>query len=448
MSYNDSLYRNRLAEEEMERALRSFGAVCIVGPKWCGKTWMGIHGSKSQYILGEVNEFGVSKKDLAQSNIRIAMDGEEPHLIDEWQEVPQLWDAIRSDIDSRGVKGAYILTGSATPKVKKSKGEKKPVHSGTGRIVRVHMYTMSLYESGDSTGSISLKSLMESESIKPINEGTDLDHLIDLVISGGWPGVLDLEQDDRAYAVRGYLESVIKDACNLDDVRRKESVFWLIVRSLARNECTLASLSKIHNDTGVPLERNGPLMLEGLESDLKPPMSYDTVTDYVDVLDRLYLIEDQPAFDLNLRSSVRVGKTSKRHLTDPSLAIAALNVGKERLKNDLTTFGFFFESMCERDLRIYAHSIDAELFHYRDSSGMEVDAIIEMKDGTWGAFEIKLGANRIEEAAENLLKFRNMLEKRGASRMPSVLCVICGLTQYAYRRDDGVYVVPITSLRP
>ena len=289
---------------------------------------------------------------------------------------------------------------------------------------------------------------MESEPINPIKEGTDLDHLLDLVISGGWPGALNLEPEDRAYAVRGYLESVIKDACNLDDVRRKESIFWLIMRSLARNECTLASLSKIHNDTGVPLERNGPVILDGSESYPKPTMSYDTITDYVDVLDRLYLIEDQPAFDPNLRSSIRVGKTSKRHLTDPSLAIAALNIGKDRLKNDLTTFGFFFEALCERDLRIYAHSIDTKLFHYRDSSGLEVDAVIEMSDGTWGAFEIKLGANRIDEAAENLLKFKKMLEKREASRMPSILCVICGLTQYAYRRDDGIYVVPITSLKP
>lgn len=445
VSYDLEHYRKRLAEKDLERALRSFGAVCIVGPKYCGKTWMGLHGSGSHFIMGDENAYGISNKELARSDIRIAMEGKRPHLIDEWQEAPRIWDAVRSDIDRHGEKGAYILTGSATPKVGP---DDRPVHSGTGRIVRVHMHTMSLYESGDSTGSVSLKSLMASEPMGPIDEGTDLDHLVDLVISGGWPGNLDLDLEDRAFAVRGYLESVIKDACHLDNVRRKESSFWLVVRSLARNESTLASMSKVHKDTGIPLERDVPLILDGMESDTEPGLSYDTVTDYVDVLNRLYLLEDQPAFDPNLRSSVRVGKVPKRHFTDPSLAVAALGVGRERLMNDPNTFGFLFEAMCERDLRIYAQSIGANLFHYRDSSGMEVDAIVELENGAWGAFEIKLGANRIDEGAENLLRFRETLERRGAARSPSVLCVICGLTQYAYRREDGVYVVPITSLGP
>lgn len=321
---------------------------------------MGLHGSGSHFFMGDENTYGISNRELARSDIRMAMEGEKPHLIDEWQEVPRIWDAVRSDIDRRGEKGAYILTGSAMPKVEP---DDRPIHSGAGRIVRVHMHTMSLYESGDSTGSVSLGSIMASEPMELVDEGTDLD------------------PEDRAFAVRGYLESVIKDACHLDDVRRKEPSFWLVVRSLARNESTLASMSKVHKDTGIPLERDVPLILDGMESDTEPGLSYDTVTDYVDALNRLYLLEDQPAFDPNLRSSVRVGKTPKRHFTDPSLAVAALKVGKERLLNDPNTFGFLFEAMCERDLRIYAQSIGANLFHYRDSSGMEVDAIVELENG-------------------------------------------------------------------
>ena len=220
------------------------------------------------------------------------------------------------------------------------------------------------------------------------------------------------------------------------------------MRSLARNECTLASNKKIHNDTGVPLGEDMPLILSKSMPDSIGEISYDTVSDYLDIFDRLFLIDNQIAFDPNLKSSVRVGKVSKRHLVDPALAIAALGASKERLMKDLNAFGFFFESLCERDLRIYAETMGAGLFHYRDDSGREVDAIVELPDGRWGAFEIKLGANQIEDAAKNLLDFRKSLEKHGASRIPDVLCVICGLTEYSYLRNDGVYVVAVTVLGP
>lgn len=227
----------------------------------------------------------------------------------------------------------------------------------------------------------------------------------------------------------------------------KGSLFRPVLRSLARNESTLANLSKLQNDTGVLLNSETPI-LDGETIVGRPAISYNSLVDYMDVLNRLYLLDNMPAFDPHLKSSIRVGKAIKRHFTDPSLAAAILGVKKERLMKDLLTFGYLFEALCERDLQIYARFMDANLFHYRDGKGLEVDAIIEMEDGRWGAFEIKLGADKIDEAAANLLEFKDAMERRGASALPSVLCVICGLTGYGYRRSDGVYVVPITSLGP
>ncbi len=238
--------------------------------------------------------------------------------------------------------------------------------------------------------------------------------------------------EERAASAREHLDSVLADACRMDGMHRKERTFRQVLRSLAENECAVISDARLQQDAAASGH----------------PISYDTLRGYLDVLDRMFLIEDQPGFDPGLKSSVRVGSSAKRHLADPSLAAAAMGIGKERLMNDLGAFGRLFEALCERDLWIYARYIGGRLLHYRDANGMESDAIVEMEDGTWGAFEIKLGANKMDEAAENLLKFRRKMEKHGADRMPSVLCVICGLSEYAYRREDGVYVVPITMLGP
>ncbi len=435
-------YRRRLIEKELEDHLRAFGGVSIEGPMWCGKTWLGLNASESSFEIGRVDEYGQDNRELVDMNVRIAMEGKEPHLIDEWQEVPKLWDAVRSDLDLNPGKGRYILTGSSMPK------PNKPLHSGTGRIKRLRMRTMSLYESGDSSGEVSLRDIIQGGAADVPCGKPDLGHLVDLTMSGGWPGNLDLPYADRVNSVRGYLESVVAKASELDGIHRKESNLWMTVRSLARNESILADVAKIHNDTGIPMGPDIPLILDERTSADRPPLSYDTVADYIDVLNRLYLTDDQPAFDPNLRSSVRVGKRIKRHLTDPSLAIAALNVGRDRLIKDPKTYGFLFEAMCERDLSIYARSFGAKQYHYRDDSGTEVDSIIEMPDGSWAAVEIKLGANRIEEGAGSLLDFRNRMERHGAGSLPCALCVVCGLADRAYMRDDGVYVVPITALGP
>lgn len=443
MSLKPKGYRPRLIEKDIKESLKIFGGVCIEGPKWCGKTWVGLNESNSSFMVEDTDEYGQRNSTLAKTNLHLALIGEDPHLIDEWQDVPEIWDAVRSHIDRDGKKGQFILTGSSTPKVQ------KPAHSGTGRITHIRMGTMTLYESGESTGSISLSELMDGKDIGLISEPVSLDHLVDLTMGGGWPGNLDIEYGYRPKSVDGYLRSIIHDAAEMDGIRRKESSLWLVVRSLARNECTLASNTKIHNDTGVPLVPNGTMMLDkGGYDGSEPSVSYDSVTGYIDVLERMFLISNQPAFDPNLKSSVRVGKRVKRHFTDPALAISALGASKERLLKDLKTFGFMFEALCERDLRIYAEYLGGRLYHYRDDSGREVDSIIEMADGTWAALEIKLGAGQIDTAAENLKEFRDAMERNGADTLPSVLCVICGLTEHAYRRNDGVYVIPITSLRP
>ncbi len=396
-------YKHRLVEDELKKQLRAFGGVSIEGPKWCSKTWLGLSASNSSFIVGDIDEYGQDNRELAKTNAHIAMKGEPPHLIDEWQEIPRLWDTVRSYIDRDSAKGRYVLTGSSTPK------KDRPLHSGTGRIKRLRIRTMSLYESGDSEGSVSLNDIIMGKTPDMAAGGTNLKHIVVLIISGGWPSNLGMPYEDRASSVIGYLESMISMASNLDGIRRKESNLWMVMRSLARNECTLAPGTKIHNDTGIPLDGNTPLMLDRHIEAPAAPLSYDTVADYVNVFDRLFLIDNQPAFDPNLRSSVRVGRTVKRHLADPSLGIATLGIGKERLLKNLNACGFFFESMCERNLDIYSRSLGAKLFRYRDDSGMEVDSIVEMPDGRWGAFEIKLGAGRIDEAAENLLKFRSRM---------------------------------------
>lgn len=435
-------YKHRLVEKELGDCLRAFGGVSIEGPMWCGKTWLGLNVSNSSFEVGGIDEYGQDNRDLVDMNVNIAMEGESPHLIDEWQEAPRIWDAVRSDIDRNPVKGRYVLTGSSTPKVN------RPMHSGTGRIKHLRMRTMSLYESGDSTGEVSLRSILSGGPEEIMKGGTTLEHLVDLTMSGGWPGNIGVPYKDRFNSVRGYLESVIMKASNLDGIRRKESNLWMVMRSLARNESTMAAITKIHNDTGVPMGPDVPIMLDEAITVEEKPLSYDTVADYIDVFNRLFLIDDQPAFDPNIRSSIRVGKAVKRHLTDPSLGIAALKIGKERLMKDLNTYGFFFEAMCERDLDIYARSLGATQYHYRDDSGTEVDSIIEMPDGRWIAIEVKLGAKKIDEGAKSLLKFKRKMERHKAHSVPDALCVVCGLSNRAYMRDDGVYVVPVTMLRP
>lgn len=419
-------YKPRLVDHQITRALGVFGAVCVEGPKWCGKTWALMNQAQSAIFLGDPSG-NFQNRRLAQMDPSLVLPGETPRLIDEWQEVPPIWDAVRYAVDKEGEKGRYLLSGSSTPQYK------GVMHSGTGRIATIHMSPMSLYESGDSAGAVSLKSLFEAGLEASQTGEVQISHLCRLIIRGGWPGNIDAPAGDEGLVPASYVEQVCNQDINrIDDKTRSTEKMTLLMRSLARNESTLASVSTLRRD-----------MLQFDDDTLSP----DTVADYLDVLYRLFAIYDQPAFNPNMRSSVRVGKKPKRHLADPSLAAAALGATETSLINDLNTLGFLFESLCERDLMVYARANGGKLFHYRDGRNREIDAVVEMPGGEWGAFEIKLGANQIDSAAESLLALKEDMESDPHAKPPCILVVICGLTSFAYTRPDGVMVVPITALR-
>lgn len=419
-------YIPRLIDEQIDLMLRSFGAVCVEGPMWCGKTWTSLNHSNSVIFIGDPSN-NYENRRLVKINSEYALNGIRPHLIDEWQEVPSIWDSVRFEVDKTADRGSYILSGSSMP------NRYNIMHSGAGRIGSIHMRTMSLFESGDSDGAVSLSSLFTSGFKETMPKTKSLENLIDLTSRGGWPGAMGLSVSEAMAVNEKYILTVsMRNASELDGKERDTRKMMRFIRSLARNESTVVSDRTIKSD-----------MKEYDDESI----SEATVAEYRDVLDRLFMTEDQSAFNPNLRSSLRVGKTSKRHLCDPSLSIAALGLTPKMLFKDLRTYGFMFESMCERDLYVYAQSNGGKLYHYRDGKGREIDAVVELPDGRWGAFEIKLGTDSIDEAAENLLKIRSFIESDPNGIPPHILCVISGLSSSAYRREDGVFVVPITSLR-
>lgn len=404
--------------------MKGFGAVCVEGPKWCGKTWTSLnHANSVCYIASPANNF--QNRTMAELSPDLVLKGEVPRLIDEWQEVPAIWDAVRFEVDKDKSKGKIVLTGSSTPK------RKGILHSGAGRIGRIRMNTMSLFESGDSSGAVSLKEMFEKD-LQPVVTGeVKLDQLIYYVVRGGWPGNMEVDIETAKNLPTEYLKAVIEDDMyNTDGIKRDFRKVKSLLHSLGRNESTIVSNNTLRKDMMTYDEM-------GIDS--------NTIAEYLDVFERLFLLDDQPAFAANLRSSRRVLKSPKRHFCDVSLAVAALEATPEMLLNDLHTFGFLFEALCEHDLKIYAENNGGKLFHYRDEKNNEIDAVVEMPDGKWGAFEIKLGANQIENAAKELLKMKEIMEKEGTE--PSLLCVICGMTNMAYTREDGVRVVPITALK-
>lgn len=418
-------YRERLIDKTIEENLKIFGAISIEGPKWCGKTWTALNHSNSVVYLNNTAD-NFREKHLAEMDVNLILNKEKPELIDEWQEVPAIWDAIRFQCDQDKEKGKYILTGSATPVTTQIH------HSGAGRICKMKMYTMSLYESGDSTGEVSLKELFEGNVKNQLVKKTELKTLADLIVRGGWPETIDSSVEGARKITRSYLEAILdKDISEIDGVKRDKNKMEMLLRSLARNESTISTNSVLIKDIADNVD----------EEELN--VSRNTVSDYLDILDKLHLIENQKSFMYKIRSRANVGKIAKRHFTDPSLGCAILNVTPDKLMNDLETFGFYFEALCERDLRIYAESIDAKLYHYRENnSGIEVDAIVEIADGEYGAIEIKLGSNQEELAAKNLKRFYDSAEVK-----PKFMCIICGLYDAVVKRPDGIYVLPITALK-
>ncbi len=422
---NDKNYLPRIIDKTVESHLKTFGAVCIEGAKWCGKTWTANTYSKSKIYLGDPTG-NFQNKSLAKLDPKLVLEGDIPKLIDEWQEVPELWDAVRFEVDQRGEKGQFILTGSATP------AQKGILHSGAGRISTLRMRPMSLYESKDSSGQVSLEEICNEKFKSIVTPEVSLDRIINLIIRGGWPGSLDAAEAADTIIAREYLNAIINhDIYRLEGINRNTRKMNLLLKSLARNESTTVSMNTLRKD-----------IKEKDEEDL----DNDTIALYLTLFERMFLIENQKAFSSNIRSSTRIKQLDKRHFVDPSLAGALLNVSKDMLINDLNTLGFLFEALCERDLRIYAESFNAKLYHYQDYDGNEIDSVIELVNGDWVAIEIKLGSNQIDEAANALIKIRNKILNDGG-KQPKVLCIVCGICKAAYLRDDGVYVVPITALK-
>ncbi len=422
----DNNYKPRIIDNDVKRYLSAFGAVCIEGPKWCGKTWTSRHHSESEYLVGDPqNNF--QNRQLAQLSPALVLPGDTPRLIDEWQEVTSIWDAVIYEVDTRGKKGQFILTGSSTPK------RKGILHSGVGRIGKLRMRPMTLYESGCSSGEVSLSELCEGKIIPKLTGNVDIHKLIDYIIRGGWPGNQDIPIESAALLPKEYIAGVIDDEVHrIDDIQRDKRKVELLLRSLARNESTTVTNSTILND------------IKAVDDEA---LDKNTVSAYMDIFNRLFLTDNQLPFSTNIRSSVRVKQAEKRHFADPSLACALLGATPENLLGDLNTLGFMFEALCERDLRIYAESFNAKLYHYQDYNNKKIDAVIELENGNWCAFEIKLGANQIDSAATQLIELKNAIEKEKNGIPPSVLCVICGMSNAAYQRPDGVYVVPITALK-
>ena len=421
-------YKKRIADSKIEHYLKLFGAISIEGPKYCGKTWAGRYHSNSEILLHKTTGETSNNVELAKISPSTVLEGKKPRLIDEWQEATNLWDEIRIDVDKTGLKGQYILTGSSTP------NRKGIAHSGAGRYGKIHLRTMSLYESGDSTGDISLEDLCNNKFKDKALQEVDLRNLAKLIIRGGWPANLSYSAKDASDAIEEYINLIIDDDLyRLDGINRDKHKVKLLLKSLARNESTTVSNMTLKKD------------IKEKDND---DIDLDTLAVYLNALDRLFLLDNDEPFSSNVRSSVRVKQLEKRHFADPSIACALLNIKEEnRLINDLETFGFLFEAMVERDLKVYADSFNAKCYHYQDYQDKEIDSVIELENGEWCAFEIKLGANQIEKAANNLINLKEQIEKENG-KAPSVLCVICGLTNAAYRRLDGVYVVPITALKP
>lgn len=422
---NNKDYKKRIIDDTLKKYLETFGVLLIEGPKWCGKTWTGSNASNSVFLLADPkNNF--NNKQIALLNPDIVLNGDNPRLIDERQEVPSLWDAVRGRVDESAKKGQFILTGSSA--VDKS----KYIHSGTGRIAHLKMRTMSLYESGFSDGVISLKDICYGTAIDCLTQNASLDKLIDCVLIGGWPSTIGMSVDQSIIVAKEYIKSVLnEDIYKVDNIKRDKHKVELLLKSLARNEATTVTNKTLKNDIK--------------EKDYDD-VDANTITNYLNLLNDLYLVENIPPYSSRIRSSLRVKQSEKRHFVDPSLPCAILHLTKDKLLNDLNYFGFLFESMVERDLLTYVDSFNAKLYHYQDYANNEIDAVIELEDSSWCGFEIKLGANQIDEAAKNLVRINSKIIEDGGKPAKS-LCVICGLVNAGYKRPDGVYVVPFTSLK-
>lgn len=421
-------YRARIVDPMLDRKLQGKGAVLVEGPKWCGKTTTAEQKAASILKLGDVSIYRQSRQ-IAEMNPALLLEGAAPRLIDEWQTIPELWDSVRSEVDERNTFGQFIMTGSAVPVP-----SEQLLHTGTGRITRLMMRTMTLFESGESNETISLKDLFDAPEQIFAECAIDIEQLAFLVCRGGWPQATFLKGDLALDQAFDYFDAIVaSDISRVDGVKRAPERTRTLMRSYARHQGAAVNYSVIAADMQAN-DGNAP--------------DTDTVASYIAALKKIFVIEDMPAWNPNLRSKAAIRTSDTRYFVDPSIGVAALGIGPKDFLNDLNTFGLFFETLAVRDLRVFAETMDGSLYHYRDANGLECDAVLHRRNGSYGLIEIKLGGDSaIDEGAKNLHSLERIID---TTRMqaPSFKMVLVGVGKYAYRRPDGVYVVPIGCLKP
>ena len=420
-------YLPRIADEILKERLSFKGAVLIEGPKWCGKTTTAKQISKSVLAMDQPDLAG-QYREMAELNPTLLLQGDIPRLIDEWQLAPKLWNAVRYEVDQRDEFGQFILTGSAVPAELD-----QSAHTGTGRISRLYMRPMSLFESGESTGAISLRDLFEGKTVTAADRHT-LEEIAFLICRGGWPKSIGLPEKSALFQGIDYFESIIaNDISRADNIRKDKDKARRLLKSYARNISTQSSLEKIRQD---------------MIANQQGTFDNATLYSYLDALKKIFVIEDTPAWSPNLRSKTSLRTTDTRYFIDPSIATAALGLEPQDLLNDLNTMGLFFENLCIRDLRIYAETLDGSIYHYRDKNDLECDAVLHLRNGSYALIEIKLGGDTlINEGVKNLKK---LAAKINTDRMKeaSFLMVLCAKAPFAYKREDGVWIVSISCLKP
>lgn len=420
-------YYKRIADKILENKLRCKGAVLIEGPKWCGKTTTAKHIAKS-YIEMDRPDMSKQYKEMAELNPGFLLKGETPHLIDEWQAAPNIWNATRYEVDQRDEFGQFILTGSALPFNLDSS-----THTGTGRIARMKMHTMSLYESNDSNGTVSFNDLFENKEVF----GED-NHLLEeiafLICRGGWPKAIGQDNDIALYQAIDYYDAIVSsDISRVDNISRDKERAKKILRSYARNIGSQISLEKMRQD---------------IINDETDTFDTNTLYSYINALRKIFVIEDLLSWNPNLRSKTAIRTSDTRYFQDPSIGAAALGIGPNDLMNDLNTLGLLFENLCVRDLRIYAEALDGDIYHFRDKTGLECDIVIHLRNGKYGLIEVKLGGDTlIEEGSKNLLKLKDKIDTSKMNE-PSFLMILCAKAPFAYKRKDGVIICPICCLKP
>ena len=421
-----SEYKKRIADEILRKRLGAIGAVLIEGPKWCGKTTTAMQQANSILFMQDSSNAAMINQ-MADIDPKLLLEGDTPRLLDEWQVAPELWDAVRFEVDMRNAPGQFILTGSAVPMLKST------AHTGTGRIWRMTMRPMSLYESGDSTGEVSLEALFLGEFSDVVKNKLDFDDISYLICRGGWPMAMQQTKEDALMNAYAYYDGVVNsDLSRADGVLRNPQNVDLLLRSYARMIGSQSTLTNIRADMKIVDEQE---------------LDINTVRSYIETLKKIFVVEELSGWNPNIRSKNAIRTSPTRYFVDPSIAVAALNLGPGNLANDLNTMGFFFENMCIRDLRVYADGLNGSLYKYRDKYGLECDVVLTLRNGQYALIEIKLGGTKaVEEGAEALNKLEKLITEKGYNP-PTFKMIITGNNPYGYRRKDGIYQIPIGCLK-